>query len=125
MTETKLKPCPFCGGEAEIIGEDEMYQVICMECDGSIDRFFDTPEEAAKDWNTRTPAENELPGKIGKLEAEIERLKIENASLRNYLKTARFYLSKVDSYISPIADEAHYFWDIQLENALKKGKKND
>lgn len=65
--------------------------------------------------------ENELTGKIGKLEAEIERLKTENAGLRNYLKTARFYLSKVDSYISPIADEAHYFWDIQLEKALKEG----
>lgn len=73
MTKTRLKPCPFCGAEAEIIGEDE-YQVICMECDGSIDRFFDTEEEAAKDWNCRS-SENELTGKIGKLEAENKRLR--------------------------------------------------
>lgn len=74
MTE-QLKPCPFCGKKPEIIGyDDEMYQVICRDCDGTQDTFFDSPEEAAKAWNTR-PIEDELHGKIGKLESENKRLK--------------------------------------------------
>lgn len=54
MIKAELKTCPFCGGEAEIIGAyNKFYQVVCQKCEGSIDRFFDTPEEAAKAWNRR------------------------------------------------------------------------
>lgn len=42
MTDKKLKPCPFCGGEAEIreskrehpfsSGEDNIFTVVCTVC---------------------------------------------------------------------------------------------
>lgn len=38
--EIKIKPCPFCGGKAVMIGEDDgMYQVVCPNCDGTPERL--------------------------------------------------------------------------------------
>ncbi|WP_027859235.1 Lar family restriction alleviation protein [Marinobacterium jannaschii] len=55
MSNQKLKPCPFCGGEAELIEAQYPY-VECTECGISIDflrnREFD--HKAAVDkWNAR------------------------------------------------------------------------
>lgn len=54
----ELKPCPFCGSEAEIWGEEDMVKVRCSnyECMASKIGWFDEPEEAAEDWNRRAPA---------------------------------------------------------------------
>ena len=59
--EIKLKPCPFCGGEAKLL-EDEFgrtsgwWYASCsnLGC-GIIARTADrpTPQEAAKLWNRR------------------------------------------------------------------------
>lgn len=65
MSEIKLKNCPFCGGEAEIIsscfvGWDK--QIICKKC-GASTRYLCgvTPSQATKNaikkWNTRKPME--------------------------------------------------------------------
>ena len=54
MTETKLKPCPFCGSEAVILGEDDgMYQVVCPNCAANIDNYDYEKEVAAEKWNKR------------------------------------------------------------------------
>ena len=52
MTE-KLKPCPFCGGKAELFGTETngIFYVRCLECD--VDGNFDTPGEARAAWNRR------------------------------------------------------------------------
>ena len=64
-----LRPCPFCGGEAQIMEaapEDNRhilfrhFSVKCKSCKviignvihGETD-FFDTPEQAAAAWNRR------------------------------------------------------------------------
>lgn len=53
MTE-KLKNCPFCGGEAEMLGEDDgMYQVVCPNCSANIDNYDDKKEVASEKWNKR------------------------------------------------------------------------
>ena len=53
MTD-ELKPCPFCGGKAEMLGEDDgMYQVVCPNCAANIDNYDDEKEVAAKKWNKR------------------------------------------------------------------------
>lgn len=65
---TKLKPCPFCGGEAEVIvrmrneiqkgdfGSDEVAQVKCTDCKCSTNWFLHMPlaeMRAITTWNTR------------------------------------------------------------------------
>ena len=55
MTD-KLKPCPFCGGKAEICTKlDEGYRyfwVRCVHC-CAYTLHVSTPETAAKRWNRR------------------------------------------------------------------------
>ena len=76
MTE-KLKPCPFCGGEAEII-DDAMGTISrCRRCGAENGNgvYGDVGHKlAVKDWNAR-PIENELDEKIEKLESENKRFR--------------------------------------------------
>lgn len=53
MSETKLLPCPFCGGEAEVCG---YYFIQCTKC-GSSTLTHTNREESIKAWNTRKPME--------------------------------------------------------------------
>lgn len=54
----KLKPCPFCGGEAIRgiachVHEDYAFRVECRECK-IVTPFYDTEAEAIEAWNRRT-----------------------------------------------------------------------
>lgn len=67
--DVKLKPCPFCGGEAgamehtEVIGQGacvKEYYVQCLECGAHGPRestyykpWWQCVEECAKKWNKR------------------------------------------------------------------------
>lgn len=66
MSETEeLKPCPFCGANAEIVRAGDEYEMVvavnCTECsahvretDDTIDRDFDRLEaQAVAAWNKR------------------------------------------------------------------------
>lgn len=60
--EIKLKPCPFCGGEAEINVEHEevedtekrhwAYNVVCNRCCATSGLTY-LPEKAREAWNRR------------------------------------------------------------------------
>ena len=53
MNEVKLKPCPFCGGEAGITTDIySKYVASCKEC-GAVSKNADTIDGAAKAWNKR------------------------------------------------------------------------
>lgn len=68
MADIKLRNCPFCGGEAELVGGPEEwsptfndpdsggepYRVICSECGAEMagGGLFE-PEQAAEAWNRR------------------------------------------------------------------------
>ncbi|MBQ9564189.1 MAG: Lar family restriction alleviation protein [Synergistaceae bacterium] len=58
MTD-KLKPCPFCGGEAVLdFVDDDAWYVHCIDYDGDCDmrphtKSYETPEEAIEVWNRR------------------------------------------------------------------------
>lgn len=54
----ELKPCPFCGGEAEIIIFSAEYGTVTVgcaneECDIAMGKAFFTDEEAIRHWNRR------------------------------------------------------------------------
>lgn len=69
MSKVKLKPCPFCGGEArleQIPGATwDKFVVTCKSkkccafyigyCDEGL---YDTRTKAIEAWNTRKPMEN-------------------------------------------------------------------
>ena len=54
----KLLPCPFCGGEARIMLEEEdmpdnsFHNVYCMNCGAQF--WVNSKSEAIKAWNNRT-----------------------------------------------------------------------
>lgn len=54
-----LKPCPFCGGKADMVthnfwGMSPTYGVKCGLCGSEGPQFFRRQEEAALYWNQRT-----------------------------------------------------------------------
>ena len=73
MTETNLKRCPFCGGEAKCIEFYGLYHVICCNCHIS---GKDCPrrESAVSAWNTRK-VEEEQAAEIARLLGNIETIK--------------------------------------------------
>lgn len=60
----ELKPCPFCGGEAEVVQFDFCFSVECTVCDTKIGDClcndsgwvypFNSEQKAIKAWNTRS-----------------------------------------------------------------------
>lgn len=59
MSEVKLKPCPFCGGEATLRKSEvtQLYHVGCFECGCRQDSSYKS-ESAIQAWNTRKPMDD-------------------------------------------------------------------
>ena len=75
--EIELKPCPFCGSEAEFNSDEFGEGVCCKSCGATLHNGLYGEEGrklASAEWNTRL-IENELSEKIEKLEAENTRLR--------------------------------------------------
>jgi len=54
---TELKPCPFCGGEADFISNEyrlpfATHRIFCKEC-GVATVWYRTKNGVAEDWNRR------------------------------------------------------------------------
>lgn len=82
----KLKPCPFCGGEAEFF-EDEFfcrYSVVCTECSAGTNTYG-VERDAIDAWNRRieptfTPDElDAIRRNVRDWQAERELSKIEQS----------------------------------------------
>lgn len=66
MSETKLLPCPFCGGEADLVKyigklDCKKFAVECrnIECPTlPCTEWYLDKEEAIKAWNTRKPMDD-------------------------------------------------------------------
>ena len=71
MSEIKLKPCPFCGGVAQlnyerITGENKGFwaQVICKKCHGRsggtwVGSYSAAERKEVNTWNRRAGEQNE------------------------------------------------------------------
>ena len=59
MSMPELKPCPFCGGPAQIKEAfPESYIVHCVLCECMFARFFKSEDAARDEWNRRANDEN-------------------------------------------------------------------
>ena len=59
MNNEKLKPCPFCGGEAKVLGtkyEGGDYYIVCERCRVRVGSYSN-PVEAIEAWNKRANSE--------------------------------------------------------------------
>ena len=62
MSGIKLKPCPFCGGEATLINTTALgmdcKSVMCMRCKAKVTNFGgnNTASKACEAWNRRADA---------------------------------------------------------------------
>ena len=52
MSEIKLKPCPFCGGEPMMVVRGDGCWVRCLQC-GTETRYFLSERAAAEAWDRR------------------------------------------------------------------------
>ena len=72
MSETKLKPCPFCGCSNiqfwETDNDTHRFQIVCMQCFNGTDECI-SEEVAIEKWNCRRPMANI----VEKLEEEKEK----------------------------------------------------
>ena len=60
MSEIKLLPCPFCGGDARLESTGQYAVVGCKNdnCQGYACCYkYDSKKEAIEHWNTRKPME--------------------------------------------------------------------
>lgn len=50
----ELKPCPFCGGEAEVRRYQNVFSAVCCDEDcAAYNGLYRSEAEAALHWNTR------------------------------------------------------------------------
>lgn len=74
-----LKPCPFCGGEANVIehrfhGLDSSYGLQCKKCKAETYQFYESEEKAIEAWNRRAGEERRvsMSDLIYRLEMEVK-----------------------------------------------------
>lgn len=59
-----IKSCPFCGGKAKMLNYSENeWLICCTECDGMVERWRKTEEEAIEQWNRRAQEEKSVGAK--------------------------------------------------------------
>jgi hypothetical protein len=68
MTASKIVPCPFCGGDADLHDDGDEYMRIVCPCTG-FGPLRQTEHEAIDAWNARTPE----AATITSLTAEVEK----------------------------------------------------
>lgn len=108
--ESKLKPCPFCGGEAL----RRYPQRVCKNC-GAHSWDAGSQEEADEVWNRRPTEQAQT--------AKIEHLLAENERLRGVLEDMQYATMSVPAELSP---ETHYRsqlldWERAARQALNEG----
>ena len=126
--DCELKPCPWCGGSAELHVQDGIEEIWlwfkCVGTDevegcGASSEGWDTLEGAVKRWNSR-PEEDRLNTEIDRLKAENEELKACPFCGGEKLKDG--YNSKYDIFCSRCGnfDNMKSLWNTRpIEDKLK------
>ena len=61
MSNKELLPCPFCRGEAKVMGSDSdpFFMVVCLKCGLKAKWYHDLRDEATIHWNERNYPEKQ------------------------------------------------------------------
>ena len=70
ISDKRLKRCPFCGGEAELVGF-KYYWVDCKKCHNGT-QAYKTEKEAIQAWNTRKPVDDVVEALEKRLEEQFK-----------------------------------------------------
>ena len=128
MTDHTLLPCPFCGGEAELLkgdpglysAENHLYHalkaVVCDQCISSSGWYLHE-EEAIAAWNRRTPPDVNMQDYEMKRSAALEE---DNRRLREAIRKADRRLDDLASVplgsAAAVVVEAH----LHLKGAIRQ-----
>ena len=85
MSNKELKPCPFCGGEAKVMGSDSdpFFMVVCLKCGLKAKWYHDLRDEATIHWNERNYLEKQDSSNVAISEQSCKKsCKDENATLK-------------------------------------------
>ena len=105
MTETNLKPCPFCGGKDDLECDDYGIHAVCTKC-CSCTGCFQTREEVLNSWNSR-PTEDVQNKEINSLRKALEEIKKTVAYAQDAVYPFHIDLDSKDGlYILEVTKEA-------------------
>ena len=91
----ELKPCPFCGGKAEMLNySSNEWLVECTKCQGMVEKWCKTEEEAIINWNRRKPIEKAL-NELKELENLAEK-RYEGGTSKHALQEYNCYCKAID-----------------------------
>ena len=85
--ETKLLPCPICGGEAKLDEHCKKYVVFCTSEKCS---WHDTEAEAIEAWNTRYERTCQIEDTYSDELAIYDRLTCGHVNLRHWHEPTRY-----------------------------------
>lgn len=88
MSENKLLPCPFCGGEARLESNGQYAVVGCVNsnCQGYACCYkYNSKKEAIEHWNTRKPMER-IVERLEEARAECKELQRTTTDAYGYMK---------------------------------------
>lgn len=116
MSDSRLKPCPFCGGQPYIPSrtDDEGYAVRCSRCD--CESFGMTFEEAKFNWNRRAsdPVKEKLVGLCRKL-MDVVDFRYDPVELRDW------WIKEITDQIQEVIQEE----DLKAEQGDRKTDTTD
>ena len=117
----ELKPCPFCGENAELRGGEGVASwIICNNKKCRATQGLElSGENAVKMWNRR-PAEDALEKEVERLKAEVKRMKIGLRKLWYEFRDRRHR-----PYINHIEYQFYFAVEGKLEALLADNTNND
>lgn len=109
-----IKPCPFCGGEANVkmwCDPDTPYLVMCESCKASV-KDYATEAEAIEAWNHRVATDTNVGSKVAKVlnQEQISRYKFGSCG------TCGAPVVKPDKYCSECGAKLDWSDDVSKES---------